>query len=112
MCEWFSFKFNISWDRKQNPKTWIDVFIIDTIVREVIAQKKAEITPWRIHRRWANDEDGHELTFACRTNKGIDAIKSIINKSDYFKMLQDGNLLNKDLEIVTEDITKDIDKLL
>jgi hypothetical protein len=109
MCEWFSFKFNISWDRSQKPKTWIDIFIIDTIVREVISHNESKIVLWRIHRRWPDDEVGHELTFDCRTNKETtDAIETIINNNAYFKMLQDGYLLNKKLEIVTEDITKDI----
>lgn len=96
MDRWYSFNFNISWDRNEEPKTWIDIFIIDAIVHEVISQKKSIIEFWRIHRRLADDEHGHELTLDCFTNEETASeIKSLINNSDYFKIIQNRNLLEK-----------------
>lgn len=99
MSKWYSFSFNISWDRNQEPKTWIDIFIIDTIVREVISQKKSEIVFWRMHRRWFVDEHGHELTFDCFTNEeASNEIERLIKDSDAFKVLQKNKLLVEVLE--------------
>ena len=96
MCRWYSFNFNISWDAQERPKTWVDIFIIDTIVREVILQKKSEILLWRIHRRWARDVHGHELTFDCFTNEeAASEVEKTIRDSHAFEVLHErGGLVN------------------
>jgi len=110
MNKWYGFNFNISWDKKQEQKTWVDIFIIDTIVRDVIFQNKSEIIFCRIHRRWAMDEHGHELTFDCFTNEETaKAIEELINKSNYFEMLRKGGLLTKDKKL--EKVPKDTDSI-
>lgn len=100
MDTWYSFNFNISWDRKSQPKTWIDIFIIDTIVREMISKKKSEIVFWRVHRRWCPDQTGHELTFDCFTNQDTaKAIRQLVTKSNYFEMLLKSDLINGSVEL-------------
>jgi hypothetical protein len=101
MCKWYEFNFGVSWDRKQEPKTWVDIFIIDTIIREVIYQKKSEIVLWSVHRRWFNDQHGHELTFNCFINdKTANEIEKSIKSNNTFKILQNNSLFVNDLKAV------------
>lgn len=100
MCRWYSFNFNISWDKIHEPKTWVDIFIIDTILREVILQNESKIDLWRIHRRCYPDASGHELTFDCFTNEETaKEIEEMINNSNYLGMLRKGGLLTKDKKL-------------
>jgi len=113
MRKWYSCNFSVSWDRGQKPKIWVDIFIIDTIVGKIISQKKSEIALWRIHRRWANDEHGHELTFDltfdCFTNEeAAKAIESLIKDNMHFKILKEAGLLTDGKELKISPKTNDI----
>lgn len=50
MNSWNNFRFKIDWDVNQSPKWWIDIFIIDDIVRNVLLENRDEIELWRVHR--------------------------------------------------------------
>ncbi|GAG92741.1 unnamed protein product [marine sediment metagenome] len=102
MNKWYGFNFKINWPDNQDPKVWIDIFIIGTIVRDVISKKKSEIDLWRIHRRWPSDEHRHEVTFDCFADKETaTSIEKLIRESETFKILQANNLLAGDLKKVT-----------
>lgn len=98
MNKWYGFNFRITWTENQEPKTWVDIFIIDRIVRDVISKKESELKLWRIHRRSARDERGHELTLDCFTIEETGSlIEELIRENDSFKILKDNNLLAEDL---------------
>jgi hypothetical protein len=75
--KWHSFNFRISWQRDQAAKWWVDILILDCVVRPVVSDGMLHGELWRVHRRAANDSSGHEFTFDCFTTsdtaKGIDA---------------------------------------
>lgn len=94
MCRWYKFNFRINSPNIQNPKVWVDIFIIDKIVRDVINDKKSQIVLWTIHRRWKDDQYGHELTFACYTDEKTACwIEEFINENEFYKVLQTNNLI-------------------
>lgn len=98
MNNWYEFNFSIGWPDNQEPKTWVDIFIIDRIVRDVISKKKSEIDLWRIHRRWVRDERGHELRLDCFSGEETGSLmEELIRENGCFKILKDNNLLAKDL---------------
>lgn len=98
MNKWYEFNFRINWPDNENPKVWVDIFIIDSIVRDIICQKKSEIALWRIHRRWSRDERGHEVTLSCFTkDETASSIESLIRGGHSFKTLKVNRLL-KDLK--------------
>lgn len=95
MCEWYSFNFNIVWPEGESPKTWIDVFITDTIVRDVVRKKKSEIAFWRVHRRRKRDEHGHELSFDCCAEKNTgESIRDTILLNPAYRLLTANELLS------------------
>jgi len=99
---WYGFSLRMIWPKNQEPKTWIDIFITDTIIRDVISEKQSVIELWRIHRRWARDMKGHELTLDCFTEeKNANSIKKLIRESRPLKFLQENNLLAEELETAT-----------
>jgi len=102
MCKWYELNFKINYPDIQNPKVWIDIFIIDKIVRDVLTAEKSKIVLWRIHRRWSVDQAGHQLTLSCFTKEQTaNSIEKLIRGSGPFKILQANNLLAEDLKTVT-----------
>lgn len=101
MNKWYGFNFRIIRPENEKPRTWIDIFIIDKIIREVICKKKVDIQLWRIHRRWKNDGSGHEFTLDCFTKEQTaNSIEKLIRESEPFKILQENSLLADDLNKV------------
>lgn len=101
MNKWYGFNFRITRPENEEPRTWIDIFIIDKIIREVICKKKVDIQLWRIHRRWKNDGSGHEFTLDCFTKEQTaNSIEKLIRESEPFKILQENSLLADDLNKV------------
>lgn len=101
MNKWYGFNFRITRPENEKPRTWIDIFIIDKIIREVICKKKVDIQLWRIHRRWKNDGSGHEFTLDCFTKEQTaNSIEKLIRESEPFKILQENSLLADDLNKV------------
>ena len=102
MCKWHELIFKINSPNIQNPKVWIDIFIIDKIIRDVLTTEKSKIILWRIHRRWLDDREGHQLTLSCFTKEQTaNSIEKLIKESESFKILQANSLLAEDLKKVT-----------
>jgi hypothetical protein len=81
---------------KQPPKWWLDIFIIDTIVRDVISENLGVISLWRVHRRATQDEIGHQLTLLCyTTDSTAKTVDELIKQHKSFKILQNKNLLRE-----------------
>ena len=96
MKKWNNFRFKIDWDVNQNPKWWIDLFILDDIVRKVLLEHRDEIELWRVHRMADIDSARHQLTFLCyATDKTAKSIDTLIAAKDTLKVLIDNNLLQK-----------------
>ena len=99
MYKWYEFNFKMNWTQNQEPKTWIDIFIVDEIIQDVVSKNKSVIELWRIHRRWSNDPTGHQLILSCFTQEqNANSIKRYIIGSRPFKFLQENNLLAEELE--------------
>jgi len=96
MKKWNNFRFKITWDVNQNPKWWIDLFILDDIVRKVLLEHRDEIELWRVHRMADIDSVRHQLTFLCYTaDKTAKSIDTSISAKDTLKVLKDNNLLKE-----------------
>ncbi len=96
MHEWHSFNFQVLWPEGQAPKWWVDILILDGIVRPVLAQRGPSVGLWRIHRRAFRDAHGHELTFDCLTARDIaGTIDADIRENKAFHFLRANRLLEK-----------------
>lgn len=66
MNKWWNYRFRIVWPEGQVPRWWIDILLIDVVVRPVLSELRGDIPFWRFHRRAdRRDEKGHEFTFSC-----------------------------------------------
>lgn len=96
MNKWHNFRLRIITLENQPPRWWVDIFIIDTIVRDVISEIGSAVSLWRVHRRVARDEAGHQLTLWCYTTDSIaKTIDKLVKQHKSFNILQDNNLLRR-----------------
>lgn len=96
MSRWQNFRFRIHTPENENPKWWTDIFIIDTIVRDILSANGDEITLWRVHRRSARDNTGHQLTFHCYMDDAlVSSISDAITQSEAFDFLRNHQLLRE-----------------
>lgn len=96
MNKWHNFRFRILTLENGNTRWWIDIFIIDTIVRDTLSENRSLIELWRVHRRASKDETGHQLTFHCFADDPVSkSINDLITQSDAFNFLQTHQLLRR-----------------
>ena len=91
---WHNFRFRLHWPDNENPKWWLDLFVVDSLFREILSSHREKIDLWRFHRRAARDNSGHQLTLLCyMTKENSKLINDVIQKSSTLRILNDnGNL--------------------
>jgi len=96
MDTWHNFIFKMHWPQNQPPNWWIDLFIVDTIIKTIISDYRDQIRLWRFHRRAGNDQLGHQLTLFCYTNEKIGLlINDVIKGSMSYNILTNHQVLEK-----------------
>jgi hypothetical protein len=96
MNKWYSFNFRICRPPDQEPRWWIDILILDCIVRAVVSDETLSIGLWRVHRRAALDESGHEFTFDCFiTEATANAVDDYVQRDAALSFLVTQQLLVK-----------------
>ena len=94
MRKWHSFRFRFHWPENEHPKWWVDIFVLDTLIRDVISQYGNKTKLWRFHRRAARDKSGHQLTLLCYTEQeNSAAINDFIRASKSLEALNNQGLL-------------------
>jgi len=90
MYTWNRFRFRMNTDWQRGPRWWIDLYVMDTVIRDVIIANKAELSLWRMHRRANNDAIGHQVSLSCYTtaNAAI-GIEEAIQGHECFKSVRD-----------------------
>jgi len=96
MNKWHNFRFRMHWPTNEHPKWWIDLFIVDSIIRETISSYRNKIELWRFHRRAARDQSGHQLTLLCYTTQEDSvSMNDVIQKTESFEILNKHGLLRE-----------------
>ena len=68
MKKWHRINFKIKWDgNPKNVRWFIDLLIIDLLIRPTIENFRPKLEVWRFHRRANNDSSGHQLSFIFYT---------------------------------------------
>lgn len=93
---WHNFCFRMNWPDNENPKWWLDLFVVDTLFREILLSHREKIGLWRFHRRAIKDKSGHQLTLLCdMTKEDSELINDVIKKSSTLKILNDNGYLRE-----------------
>jgi hypothetical protein len=58
---WYGHKLLIERPSPAETRWWIDLLLLDTVVREWVDSGPDSIGPWRFHRRAADDKTGHKF---------------------------------------------------
>ena len=96
MNNWYEHLFRINRLDNANTRWWIDIFLFDTVVRECLATNSGNINIWRIHRRAADDQAGHQYSlFYYSPHELFEVVKSFIADHKAVKILQSENLLRE-----------------
>ena len=97
---WLKIGFQINkkhhWFVDEKDLYWIDLYILDTIVRDVLEKYKGKIILWRFHRRSENDKDGHMPSLLLFLNsKDIDKTENYIYNIKLVKELCKSKVLKQ-----------------
>lgn len=98
MDTWHSYRVRLNLDCDGQPRWWLDMLLIDTLVRDALMSSP---TPqiWRIHRRYADDKAGHEFAFQCYATSVVhDGIAAIVREHAALRVLQDAETLREYVE--------------
>jgi hypothetical protein len=63
MPSWHTQQFRIQRQQAGGVSWWVDLLLLDTVVRDILAAHAADIDLWRVHRRAAEDAAGHQFSF-------------------------------------------------
>lgn len=84
---WHNFRFRMQWPENENPKWWLDLFVMDSLFREILSKHRDKIGLWRFHRRAARDNSGHQLTLLCyMTKEDSVLINDFVQESKTFEI--------------------------
>ena len=93
---WHNFRFRMQWPENENPKWWLDLFVMDSLFREILSKHRDKIGLWRFHRRAARDNSGHQLTLLCyMTKEDSVLINDFVQESKTFEILNNNGLLRE-----------------
>jgi len=60
---WWYLRFRMARAADDEVDSYLDALIADQVLTPVIAQHRTELELWRFHRRWADDDGGHQFSF-------------------------------------------------
>jgi len=91
---WHSFTFQIARTKNGETQWWVDIFILDRILRDILEAEQAEVSLWRIHRRGEGGGHEQEFTLECRTYKeAADRIDKRIRENAGYTFLDSHKLM-------------------
>ena len=94
MASWQVFRFQIESPKIRNPHWWIDILLLDTVVRSCVAKYGREFLLWRIHRRAAEDKTGHQFSFYCYVDDAkTSEITAFVESQKAIEIIQTHGLL-------------------
>lgn len=64
---WWFAKFKMRWPEDGNPLKYVDLLIAYELVRPILEEQEHDIELWRVHRRFVNDDTGHQFSFIFYT---------------------------------------------
>lgn len=110
MNKWHRINFKIKWDRKSAPKFYIDLVLLDLLIKPAVNKFKSKIFSWTFHRSAVPDDpDGHILKLNVYTNAEI--AKNIL---DFIKSNENYNYVKnyfEENELKIADGSSDIESI-
>lgn len=94
MNHWHAFYFRMVTPPGEEPKWWVDIFLLDTLVRDVVSAERSALVLWRVHRRFGQDSAGHEFLLQCyTTDQAAQEIDDLLRQHTSRLLLQDNGIL-------------------
>lgn len=94
MNSWYTYMFRMEVSESVGPRWWVDLFLLDTVVRDFLSKNRTTINLWRFHRRFNTDEAGHQFSFILYTTREVsETIESFVSGHEAIAVLQQAKLL-------------------
>lgn len=95
MASWHLFRFRMKWTQDKEPSWWIDLYIIDRVIRNAVRAHRDQLETWRFHRMADPAAGGHVVTLLTYCDQGVaSSIESSITASDVLADLMRSGLLS------------------
>lgn len=101
----------MTWPEGEPAQMWIDILLLDTLIRDVLGRYRKDLLLWRIHRRAdTQDTAGHQFTFLTYTEEQVAAaIDEEIKAGSDLRALKNHNLLRE--YFLEREMGTDIDRI-
>ncbi|MEN6440892.1 MAG: hypothetical protein ABFD97_20155 [Syntrophobacter sp.] len=91
---WWYARFQFNWPQDQEPSWHLDLMVANTIIAPVLEKHGAEIPLWRVHRRAAPDQSGHQFSFIFfATQKSAGGIFETIKSNPMLAQMRSAGLI-------------------
>lgn len=96
MDHWHAFYLRILTPQGEGPKWWVDILLLDTVVRDVVSAKRDALVLWRVHRRFKQDRAGHEFRLDCyTTDQTAQEIDDLLRQHGSVQLLKNNSMLRE-----------------
>ena len=93
-AEWRYARFRLQRPPDGEVNSYLDAMIADHILEPLIVRYRRDLVLWRFHRRWTNDDTGHQFSFIFFTASAVaDALIAQLETAPLLQRLKsDGDL--------------------
>ena len=107
---WWYMRFRLARAPDDEVDSYLDALIADQIVAPIISQHRTELELWRFHRRWADDDAGHQFSFIFFAPTSLAARLSAQVEHDPVlgRLMTDGHLLEFRTDAANPDSATDL----
>ena len=101
---WWSVRYRFFTQENSRPAWHLDTLIAHQILKPVLATEENNVLLWRVHRRSAPDEAGHQFSFKFYSSRqAASRIFSILKPNFLIKMLKKEQVVK---EVLFDDLRK------
>jgi hypothetical protein len=88
----------MNWPKDSEPSWHVDVLIAHRIIAQVLRDNASSIALWRVHRRAARDEEGHQFSLVFYASAAVaDKIFTCLRSDPLLKRLKKAGIIIQDL---------------
>lgn len=94
--QWHYFRFRFARLADDEVDSSLDLLVAAEIIAPLLQEDQQALPLWRFHRRWPDDQTGHQFSFIVRTDgAGVESINASILAAPLFQRLREEGRLRE-----------------